>query len=328
MLLDIIIPQYKEKNEDIKPLLDSINNQELVDFNNIKLTIVNDCSDVLLDEDFLKSFKNLNISYIRNDKNTGPGLARQKGIDSTSSDYIMFCDSDDELFDKKALHIIIDFISKKEPDYLVTNIAIEAEDSDKFIIKKGKDTFPWMHGKVYKRKFLSENGIRFHPKVRHLEDSFFTTSILGTIKPENITYLDFTTYRWKKNDTSLTRIKRKYSYTVETFDDFFDSPIYTYEFLVSKNSYLKFNYLISFTLGIYIVLYSNLFDYEELKDKKEYNLNRLKEYLATKRNIFIIYGREKVEKIFEIEYSELKERNNITSMSKTLDDFYSEMLKM
>ena len=106
MLLDIIIPQYKEKNEDIKPLLDSINNQELVDFNNIKLTIVNDCSDVLLDEDFLKSFKNLNISYIRNDKNTGPGLARQKGIDSTSSDYIMFCDSDDELFDKKALYII------------------------------------------------------------------------------------------------------------------------------------------------------------------------------------------------------------------------------
>ena len=142
MLLDIIIPQYKEKNEDIKPLLDSINNQERVDFNNIKLTIVNDCSDVLLDEDFLKSFKNLNISYIRNDKNTGPGLARQKGIDSTSSDYIMFCDSDDELYEKKALYVITDFISKREPDYMVTNIALETEEKNTLLIKKGKDTFP------------------------------------------------------------------------------------------------------------------------------------------------------------------------------------------
>ena len=65
MLLDIIVPQYKEKEEDIKPLLDSINNQELVDFNNIKLTIVNDYSDVLLNEDFLNRFKNLNISYLK-----------------------------------------------------------------------------------------------------------------------------------------------------------------------------------------------------------------------------------------------------------------------
>ena len=324
MLLDIIILQYKEDDEKVKILLDSISNQKGVDFNNIKLTIVNDYSDVLLSKEFLDSYKNLNISYIRNDKNTGPGLARQKGMDNTCADYIMFCDSDDKLYDETALRIITDFISKMEPDYLVTDIAIEGNGG--ILIKKGKDTFPWMHGKVYKREFLEKNEIRFHPNVRHLEDSYFTTSILGTIDPKTITYLDYVTYLWKNNDSSLTRSKHKYHYTVEVFDDFYNSPIYTYEFLVKKNSYLKFTYLISSILGIYIILYSDLFNYDELTEKKNYYLNKLKEYVKKKRNVFIIVGYDKSSQLFNIEKNELTERNGIKEIYKSFDDFYNEYI--
>lgn len=324
MLLDIIIPQYKEDDEKVKILLDSISNQKGVDFNNIKLTIVNDYSDVLLSKEFLDSYKNLNISYIRNDKNTGPGLARQKGIDNTCADYIMFCDSDDKLYDETSLRIITDFISKMEPDYLVTDIAIEGNGG--ILVKKGKNTFPWMHGKVYKREFLENNEIRFHPNVRHLEDSYFTTSILGTIDPKKITYLDYVTYLWKNNDSSLTRSKHKYHYTVEVFDDFYNSPIYTYEFLVKKNSYLKFTYLISSILGIYIILYSDLFNYDELTEKKNYYLNKLKEYIKKKRNVFIIVGYDKSSQLFNIEKNELTERNGIKEIYKSFDDFYNEYI--
>ena len=324
MLLDIIIPQYKEDDEKVKILLDSISNQKGVDFNNIKLTIVNDYSDVLLSKEFLDSYKNLNISYIRNDKNTGPGLARQKGIDNTCADYIMFCDSDDKLYDETSLRIITDFISKMEPDYLVTDIAIEGNGG--ILVKKGKNTFPWMHGKVYKREFLENNEIRFHPNVRHLEDSYFTTSILGTIDPKKITYLDYVTYLWKNNDSSLTRSKHKYHYTVEVFDDFYNSPIYTYEFLVKKNSYLKFTYLISSILGIYIILYSDLFNYDELTEKKNYYLDKLKEYIKKKRNVFIIVGYDKSSQLFNIEKNELTERNGIKEIYKSFDDFYNEYI--
>ena len=324
MLLDIIIPQYKEDDEKVKILLDSISNQKGVDFNNVKLTIVNDYSDVLLSKEFLDSYKNLNISYIRNDKNTGPGLARQKGIDNTCADYILFCDSDDKLYDETSLRIITDFISKMEPDYLVTDIAIEGNGG--ILVKKGKDTFPWMHGKVYKREFLEKNEIRFHPNVRHLEDSYFTTSILGTIDPKKITYLDYVTYLWKNNDSSLTRSKHKYHYTVEVFDDFYNSPIYTYEFLVKKNSYLKFTYLISSILGIYIILYSDLFNYDELTEKKNYYLNKLKEYIKKKRNVFIIVGYDKSSQLFNIEKNELTERNGIKEIYKSFDDFYNEYI--
>ena len=265
MLLDIIIPQYSEDDLTIKPLLDSINNQENVDFSNVKITIVNDCSNVLLSDDFLKGYDKLNISYIRNDFNTGPGLARQKGIDNTLCDYIMFCDSDDMLYGNNALWVIMEFISKNEPEYLVTNIAVEGI-NDVIIIKKGKKTFPWMHGKVFKRKFLVDNEIRFSDNVRHLEDSYFTTCLIGSINPKEICYLDYTTYLWKNNKESLTRSSS--TYMVDTFDDFFNSPIETYNFLVKKNSYLKFSYIISSTLGIFIVLNSNLFDREEYKEKK------------------------------------------------------------
>lgn len=327
MLLDIIIPQYNEDENVIKYLLNSINNQKDVDFSQVKITIVNDCSNVKLSDSFLNSFNNLNISYIENDKNTGPGLARQKGIDNTNSDFIMFCDSDDELYDLNSLHVITDFISKYEPLYLVTNIVVEIGNEGKYIeIKKGKDTYPWMHGKVYKRSFLNENDIRFHPLIRHLEDSYFTTSILGVIDPKKIAYLDYATYRWKNNNKSLTRDTKKYSYAVNTFDDFFNSPLYTYEFLSKKNSKMKFNYIISSIFAIYIVLNSDLFNYDELKEKREFYLNKLNDLIKTKRNLFVIFGREKLEKIYDIQYNEIKKRNGIKEVYKDLDNFYYEYL--
>lgn len=48
MTLDILIPQYKETDEIIKPMLDSIALQQNVDFKDIGVIIVNDGSDVFL----------------------------------------------------------------------------------------------------------------------------------------------------------------------------------------------------------------------------------------------------------------------------------------
>ena len=193
MLLDLIIPQYNENEEQIKYLLDSINNQKNVDFNLIDVTIVNDCSNVILSNKFLSKYKKLKITYVKNDKNTGPGLARQKGVDITDNQYIMFLDADDELYNDNVLSNIIDFLKKYHPNYLVTNIAVEALVNGKksLIIKKNKDTFPWMHGKVYKRFFLEDKKIRFSEHIRHVEDTYFTTCVIGSINPSEIYYFDF-----------------------------------------------------------------------------------------------------------------------------------------
>jgi len=330
MLLDLIIPQYNEDEAQIKYLLDSINNQKNVDFNLIDVTIVNDCSNVILSDKFLSKYKKLKITYVRNDKNTGPGLARQKGVDVTDNKYIMFLDADDELYDDNVLSKIIDFIKKFQPNYLVTNIAVEAivNNQKALIIKKNRDTFPWMHGKVYKRFFLEDKKIRFCEHIRHVEDTYYTTCVIGSINPNEIHYLDLITYRWKNNLSSLTRNKNKYSYTVSIFEDFFNAPIYTYEFLCKIKSYYRYSFLINSMFGIYIILNSNLFDYEELKKEKEDYTNKLKEYLKTKRNIFVLVKKEELEKMFNEELKQLKIRNGVETISKSLDDFIEEFIKL
>ena len=55
MKLQILIPQYKETEDIIKPLLDSIAIQQNVDLiHDVGVIIVNDGSDVILSDKFFK----------------------------------------------------------------------------------------------------------------------------------------------------------------------------------------------------------------------------------------------------------------------------------
>lgn len=326
-ILDIIIPQYSENEEKIKPLLDSINNQKNINFNDISVTIVNDASNILLNDSFLNGYDKLNIKYLINDRNTGPGLARQKGVDNTFGKYIMFCDSDDELYQDLALYYIIEFIKKKNPLYLVTNIVVEMIDDDRIVnvVRKNKETFPWMHGKVYQRKFLLDNNIRFSLHVRHLEDTYYTNSILGIIDLKEINYFDCNTYLWKQNKESLTRKDDNIPYLVKIFDDYYNCAIYLYDFLKERGSKQKFNHLIMSSFGIFIALNSNLFD--SYIDKREEYLNKLKIYLENKKNIFKLYKREDLNKLYLHQVKELKIRNNIKNVYSTLEDFMNICIK-
>ena len=57
MKLQILVPQYKETNEVIKPLLDSIEVQQNVDLkNDVGVIIVNDGTDVHLSNEFLNRY--------------------------------------------------------------------------------------------------------------------------------------------------------------------------------------------------------------------------------------------------------------------------------
>ena len=56
MKLQILIPQYKETDEVIKPLLDSIAIQQSIDMNEIGVIICNDGSNVFLTDTLLNSY--------------------------------------------------------------------------------------------------------------------------------------------------------------------------------------------------------------------------------------------------------------------------------
>ena len=329
MILDIIIPQYKEKEDEIKILLDSIMNQKDVDFNNIYITIVNDKSDTLLSDEFINKYDKLHAKYLINDKNTGPGLARQKGIDNTLGDYITFIDSDDYLVNDYVLSKVIKFIDKNNPKYIVTNIITKTLINDKLvnISKKGNETMPWMHGKFYLRKHLEDNNIRFHDSIRELEDSYFTHCVIGTLKKEEIIFLDLDTVFWTINEKSITRKKRQYPYIIDIFDEFFITAEYIYDYLYKHKSYLRYTFFINSLVARYIILNSNLFDYEELQEKKNNYMNKLYEIIKTKRNIFRFFTKEQLLLLYKNEERTISLRNNIIRIDVDFNTFYAKVIE-
>lgn len=318
-MVDIIITQYSENENIIKNLLNSINNQIGVDFDDFNITIVNDCSDVILDKNFLASFCNLKISYIKNDKNTGVGLARQKGVDVTNDFYVMFCDSDDTLYDNHALEGIINYLKNNDVDVLITNIAVEI--NNQIEIRKNKDVFPWMHGKIYRREFLLKNDLRFSDKVIHLDDSYFNNCMLGVVNKDRIKFLDITTYLWKNNLNSITRKKRDIPYEIEIFDEIYNTSNYIYDYLCKHKSVNRFSHYISTSFNKYILLNSNLFD--NFIDKKEYYLNKLKNELLI--NIFKLVKKDNLKIIYENEKKFCIKKYNLTKVYKDINDFIVDM---
>ena len=148
--LDIIIPTYKNK-KGLRETLSSIN-WALTEF--ITVTVVDDHSEEDY-SDILKEFSE--IKLIIHDKNQGPGIARQTGIDNTSNPYLMFIDTGDYLLSKFNLLEILTFIRENSIAYIHSWTWLNSE------IKTYSDkSNRMMHGIVYKREFLNFYTIDFN----------------------------------------------------------------------------------------------------------------------------------------------------------------------
>ena len=111
MKLQILIPQYNETEEVMRPMLESISTQQGVDLkNDIEVLIANDGSDVKLPLDFLGSFS-YPIRYIQCEHSGLPGT-RAHLFDEATADYVMFCDADDMFMSNLALYTILAYAGK------------------------------------------------------------------------------------------------------------------------------------------------------------------------------------------------------------------------
>ena len=88
MKLQLLIPQFNETDDVMRPMLESIATQQGVDLNrDIEVIIGNDGSDIKLSEDLLGSFS-FPIRYVYFDHTGLPGT---RGSFSTSLQRIMSC---------------------------------------------------------------------------------------------------------------------------------------------------------------------------------------------------------------------------------------------
>ena len=172
MKLQILIPQYKEKDSVIKPLLDSIAIQQSVPFDQIGIVICNDGSDVFLSDDFLKSYP-FRIDYYK-EPHRGVSATRNACLDHATADYVMFCDADDMFYNACGLWILFREMEIGF-DSLVSMFIEESRHPEtksvEYVNHEMDSTF--VHGKVHRRLYLVEKGIRFNDKLTIHEDSYF-----------------------------------------------------------------------------------------------------------------------------------------------------------
>ena len=193
--VDIIIPAYNSINTISIPL-DSLKKQKT----NYKFRVVifNDNSSYSYKNILDKYSKYMSIEEIVLDKNGGPAVARQKGIDYTDSKYIMFIDSDDYLFSSDSIQKLVDNISLHNSDVAMGNFILERDNKEELV----KNNSVWMHGKIYRRSFLENNNIRFNTSRVNEDNGFNRLVVLLT---KNISHLDEVVYVYKENDNSITR---------------------------------------------------------------------------------------------------------------------------
>lgn len=219
MKLQILVPQYEETDEIIKPLLDSIAIQQSIDFSDIGVIIVNDGSDVHLSSDFLLSYPFL-IDYYIND-HLGVSATRQTALDYATADYVMFCDADDMFCNVCGLYIIFREINLGVFDSM-TSIFVEETRNPitkevMYLNREMDSTF--VHGKVHRRRYLIEKGIKWNPDLTIHEDSFFNIQCANL--SQNVKYCPYPFYLWKWRDDSVCRHDPKY--ILRTYRNMIDS---------------------------------------------------------------------------------------------------------
>lgn len=224
--LSIIIPRYQETEQLMMLLLSSINTQIKIDFSTLEVIIVSDGTEKLND-DFCKLF-NFDIVQLKLNKNSGPGVARQKGLNIARGDYIMFCDADDVLYSNDILSVIIMNFEKEQPDMLISAWLEETEND--LLIHENENT--WLFGKCFKKNFLHENDITFHPDLRIHEDSYFL-GLCRALANKVIAIKNFT-YIWKYNENSITRMNNK-EYSFKSIPEYIHTFALASEIIEQKN---------------------------------------------------------------------------------------------
>ena len=283
MIFQILVPQYKETNETIKPLLDSISIQQNVPMNEIGVVIVNDGSDVHLTEDFLKSYP-FEVEYHLNEK-SGVSATRNKCLDYATADYVMFCDADDMFYSVCGLFIVFNEI-KIGFDILISTFIEETRNpktKEPLYVNHEMDSV-FVHGKVFNRKFLLEKKIRFNPKLTIHEDSYF--NCLAQKCSENGKYCPTPFYLWKWRDESVCRHDPKY--ILKTYINMLDSNT---ELILELMRRSKLKEAQSYVAGmIYDAYFTMNKDEWVNQENKEYRFNtekRFKEYYLRFKDLFL-----------------------------------------
>lgn len=281
--ISVIIPVYNVEQY-LKECLDSVINQTLKD---IEIICVDDCStdnSYKILEEYAK--KDDRIIVLQNEKNSGAGTSRNKGINTSKGEYIGFIDSDDyiskDYFESlyntakkfnsditNNINIYLDTNSKISYHYYNLNriskldIEYEAEAKIKNINILSKNIITYhVWNKIFKKEFLNKKKLLFiENKTGSSEDADFIMKIV--INNPKMSFNNFGKYYYRKrSNSSIDTSIKNVEYWNVTIEQMQNTILYCKQ---NKIEYLDYIYIKTWHCPYYLFSLSN-----EINRKKCY----------------------------------------------------------
>lgn len=198
------IPAFHAQNH-ICSAISSIKIQTMID--DIAIIVAKD--DPNDNYDFVKErYPELDITIIDCDKNTGPGLARQRALDVCKTQWITFMDADDIFVTPFSIENLYKAIEPNCIEVMGVFLQEVNDNPNLRVIQIGHLTHPWVFGRLYDVNFLRSNNVRFS-ELRAMEDGEFNSKIRLITEGTQlfIKQLNAEVYLWRVgSEHSITRI--------------------------------------------------------------------------------------------------------------------------
>lgn len=230
--IDVIIPAYNA-SKTIKRTLASIVCQSIAD--DIHIYVVSDGNTLEEKANLINGISQFNtllkngVHLVTLEENSGPGVARQRGIEAGDSPYFTCIDADDTFNGALALEILREGIEFNDVIKCVSSVFMQLGENLQQMLPHGNDMV-WMFGKLYRREFIEKYEIHFND-TRANEDTGFNTwvRLLCNNEREQIRFIQECTYYWHNKEDSITRINDGQYALDQCFCGWTDNMIYAIE---------------------------------------------------------------------------------------------------
>lgn len=267
-MVEVGIPVFKAKKT-LAEALDSLVSQIYKQFL-VCLSIDGDGEDY---KDIIQEYRNrgLNIRIIYGQSNGGPGIARQRILDTTQCDYLIYMDADD-VMTPRAVGILYKEAKKHNYDILRSSLIREQNNGNDILMSANENIITWFHGKIYRVQYLRDKNINFHPTLRTDEDSYFNMIAWNSTQMRGM--MNEVTYIWRDNNNSLTRGRSQKEYFLDTYMNYIGGQVEALKFLYKINGSIEGILITSALINIYnYYMKGRFYDCnEEVMDKSLFTL--------------------------------------------------------
>ena len=204
--ITIIIPCYNVEQY-VEKCLDSITKQNLKKY---EIILVDDCSKdntIKVIEKYIKEHKKIDITLLKNEKNSGAGFSRNKAVREAKYDIISFIDSDDYIEDN-FYEALISKMEKEKADVAVCDIYVRGDEFSlrSEALKDGKTKYHYINNGLAAspcNKLIKKELLLKYPFAEGIMNEDIPTVISCLVHAKKIAYTEDTYYNYIQHETSV-----------------------------------------------------------------------------------------------------------------------------